>query len=186
MTSTGRFHFYTYKEGLLSRLAHDLRLSLARYTITLDSGRIVATFDPRSLTVDGVVHRGDLDADALSESDRAKIEATIQGEVLHTSLHPEVRFEGTVKHEGNWRFVATGTLLLNGRSVELSVPITLGDSVRLDLELIPSRWGIAPFRAMAGTLKVQDRVRVVVELPVVTDTLSSSSWQAARCSWTSP
>lgn len=186
MTSPVRFHLYTYKEGLLSRLAHDLRLSLHRYTINFDNGHVTGTFDPRSLSVDGVVHRGDLDPGTLSDSDRKKIEATIQSDVLHTSQHPEVRIEGTVKHESNWRFALTGELHLNGRTQSLVVPVTLGETVRLDLELVPSRWGIAPFRAMAGTLKVQDLVRVVVELPVPQDGPSSTNWQQARCSWTSP
>jgi hypothetical protein len=31
-----------------------------------------------------------------------------------------------------------------------------------ELELAPSQWGIKPFRALGGTLKVQDRIRVAV------------------------
>ena len=48
-------HVFTFKEGLLSRLAHDLRLSVTHYDIELRAGRVRARFDVASARVDGVV-----------------------------------------------------------------------------------------------------------------------------------
>jgi len=186
MTSTGHIHVYTYKEGLLSRLAHDLRLSLHRYSINVDCGRVTATFDPRSLSVDGAVHHGEVDTTTLSESDQRKITATLQDEVLKCDAHPEIRLEGVVTHQGNGRFSLRGQLSLHGSSIELEIPVTLGEQVRGDVEIVPSRWGIAPFRAMAGALKVQDRVRVVLVLPVAASAINASTWQGANHTWSCP
>ena len=186
MTLPRHIHVYTYKEGLLSRLAHDLQLSVDRYSISFDSGRVTATLDPRSLRVEGAIHRGALDKQTLSESDERKIAATLQSDVLRCDTYPEIRFEGAVTHQGNGRFVVRGQLSLTGRSAEVELPITLGHEVRGDFEVVPSRWGIEPFRAMAGALKVQDRVRVVFVLPVDTAALNSANWQQAKCTWSSP
>jgi hypothetical protein len=35
----------------------------------------------------------------------------------------------------------------------------------VEVPLVPSRWGIAPYRALAGALKLQDRVIVRLSLP---------------------
>lgn len=186
MQSSAHVHLYTYKEGLLSGLAHDLRLSVQRYTIDFDCGRVTASFDPRSLRVDGAIHRGDLDSRTLSETDQRKIVATLEKEVLRCAAYPEIRFDGAITHQGNGRFMVRGQLSLTGRSVEVELPLTLGGQVRGDIEIVPSRWGIEPFRAMAGALKVQDRVRVAFVLPVDTALLNSTSWQQAKCKWSSP
>ncbi len=186
MPVPGRISLYTYKEGLLSRLAHDLRLTVERYTITLDHGRIRAEIDPRSLHVDGVVASGELRQDVLSDSDRRKIGATLADDVLACASHPEITFEGEVKHSESFRYLVQGQLRLAGKVAEIEVAMTLGDRVRGEIELKPTRWGIAPYKAMAGALKVQDRVRVVIDLPVDTQALSATSWNAATCRWSNP
>lgn len=185
MTLPGRITIYTYKEGLLSRLAHDLRLTVNTYAVTLAEGHITATMDPTSIRVDGAVHQGALDERTLSDSDRKKIENTLVQDVLRCRQYPEIRYEGAVIHDGNGRFTARGKLSLAGREVELEIPITLRDRVRGDLEIVPSRWGIAPFRAMAGALKVQDRVRVVFDLPAEPQTVNPTDWQHVNNQWSS-
>lgn len=185
MSVPSRISLYTYKEGLLSRLAHDLRLTVQRFSIELDQGRVTARFDPRSLHVDGVVSNGDLHEDVLSERDRKQIGATIIDDVLRCGAHPEIQFEGDVTHSETFRFDVRGQLRLTGQTVMIEAALTLGDRVRGDLELKPTRWGIAPFKAMGGALKVQDRVRVVIDLPVEDHGVTATGWNATKYRWSS-
>jgi hypothetical protein len=40
----GTVHVFTFKEGLLARAAHDLRLRLERFRVSLDQEALVAIF----------------------------------------------------------------------------------------------------------------------------------------------
>ena len=51
---------FTFKEGLLSPVAHDLRISVTRFSVLLDGARstVTATFDTGSLLVDTAMKDG--------------------------------------------------------------------------------------------------------------------------------
>ncbi|MBP9113611.1 MAG: YceI family protein [Polyangiaceae bacterium] len=158
-----RFRVYTYKQGLLSALGHDLVLEARKFTIELrDDGTCLATLDPNSLRVVGAVH-GDR-VESMKPSDCDTIEKAIRNEVLHTSRYPEIVIEGT--YEGG---TFKGTLSLKGvaRPLTLSARET-GDSRKIEYSFAPSEHGIPPYKAMLGALKIEDRVRVEVEVPVST------------------
>ena len=54
---------------------------------------------------------------------------------------------------------------MRGRTQEISVKISRADQrYQGSVELIPTRWGIPPFKAVGGTIKLQDRVRVEFDL----------------------
>jgi hypothetical protein len=57
----------TYKEGLLSAVAHDLKLAVTKLSIEFDpdSKKIDATFDPTSLTVHCAMKDGEERLDTL-------------------------------------------------------------------------------------------------------------------------
>jgi hypothetical protein len=85
---------FTFKEGLLSRVAHDLRLHVERFTITREGDELLARFEPASIVVDGVMHGESLDAHELGQRDRTKIAQTIRDDILRTRQHPSVEFRG--------------------------------------------------------------------------------------------
>ena len=154
---------FTYKDGLLARLAHDLRLSLRRFELVREGDEIRGKFWPDSLVVDGVVGRGgELDARALSESDKKKITGNIAEHMLDLARFPEVGFAGKVIEQR----AVEGTLTLVGRAVPIKVAVrAAGGRLLGEVLLVPSRWGIAPYRALAGAIKLQDRVLVKLDLP---------------------
>src|SRR5262249_31938193 len=96
--------------------------------------------------------------------DRAKIERTMADDVLELRRHPVATFEGSIDR-ATMRVV--GKLSLHGRTVELPAFVVRDDGSQLAMEVAfaPSRWGIAPYRALAGALKLQDRVVVKLVLP---------------------
>jgi YceI-like domain len=154
---------YTFKEGLLSKLAHDLRLSVTRFEIRARGTEISARFEARSLRIDGVMKDGKLALGEPSEGDRRKIQDNLLGDVLRASDYGEIKFAGrTPSREPP--FAIDGELTLCGVTRPLRAMLVLrGERLEGELELVPSQWGIKPFRALGGTLKVQDRVKVAIQ-----------------------
>ncbi|MFO0635069.1 MAG: YceI family protein [Nannocystaceae bacterium] len=160
-----RVAIFTYKEGLLSRFAHDLRLRCERFELTLGGTALRGRFELGSLRVEGAMQSGRIALGVLSQSDLGKIERTIADEVLETGRFREAELEATVT-DPHGSAAIEGRLNLHGRTLPLPRTLVRREQGLLvaELELVPSRWGIAPYRALGGALKLQDRVTVRVEL----------------------
>lgn len=158
----GTVHVFTYKDGLLSRLGHDLRLSVHRFEITIDGDDVTASFDAASLQVDGAVKRGGrIDTKALSRKDVRDTLENTEKKVLHSKSHPQIRFTGQLG-DGELR----GDLRLVGLTRGVVVPFRkVGGRLVGEVELVPSRWGIPPFKALMGALRIIDKVKVGFDLP---------------------
>jgi polyisoprenoid-binding protein YceI len=160
-----RVYVFTFKEGLLSRLAHDLRISVTRFELRIEQGRVDARFDASSLRVDGVARRERVDATGLSADDKAKIEATIRNDILHAARHPEVRVTGALRRTDG-SLTVDAELHLHGHSQELRLPVrSEPQRTFVEVELKPSKFGIPPYKAVAGAIRLQDRIVIRVEFP---------------------
>jgi polyisoprenoid-binding protein YceI len=167
--STAECLVFTFKEGLLSKIAHDLKIQVSRFTVTIDDATqaITAELDARSLRVLGAVKDGRDDAHALSEGDKAKIAGQIVDDVLHASEYPAVRFASTaVTARADGGYDVTGNLTLHGvtRLVSTRTQLENGRQVA-ELVIHQPDYGIKPFKALMGTLKVQADVRVRCSIP---------------------
>jgi len=161
----GTVHVFTYKDGVLSRLGHDIRLSLSGFEVEVDGERVDGRFRTTGMVVDGAIRGGRLDADTFSAKDLRDIRDNIDDKVLHTRRHPEARYTGTVRDDGD-RVVVRGTLHLVGRSRAVEVVARReGGRLKGKVELTPTRWGIKPFKALLGSIRIQDRVDVQIDLP---------------------
>lgn len=152
---------FTYKEGLLSAIAHDLELSVTDFTIELDEGSdgvtLDARFSPSSLRVVRAV------TGSISERDKATIEKNIQEEVLHTRRHSEIRF----RYQGPKADTVTGQLSLHGQERPQRVSIRSEANQRIaEATIHQPDFGIKPYTAMMGTLRIRADVRVVVTTTV--------------------
>lgn len=157
----GTLHVFTYKDGLLARLAHDLRLRLERFELKADGTKLSATFYADSLTVEGTVRQGQLDPNELSAKDKDKIRENMREEVLHTDRHPTATFQGQATERGAGRWSVQGELTLVGKTAPVTFDARLdGGRYVGELELTPSRWGIPPFKALGGAIKLQDKLKV--------------------------
>jgi polyisoprenoid-binding protein YceI len=156
-------HVFTFREGLLGKLGHDLRLSLSRFDIRARGSEIVAQFEPSSLSVDGAVVNGRVDASVPSAADRKKIHDTLCSEVLRTREHPEVRLQArTTSRVPPYRISGTLTLCGVSRTINLVLE-DKGERLIGALEINPSHWGVKPYRALGGALRVSDRVIVSID-----------------------
>ena len=157
---------YTFKEGLLSKVAHDLKIRVTQFELSVEDGAVKGTFDPSSLRVVCARKDGRDDPSALSESDKAKIEQHIRKDVLEVKRYGSIVFASTdVAIEGD-RAAVKGELTLHGVTRPIVAQVARdGGSWTTEVPLHQPDFGIKPFSAMLGTLKVQPDVRVALRIP---------------------
>jgi len=162
---TPLLYVYVYREGLLARLGHDLRLVVPRFEITLAGDRVTARFEVPSVRVDGAADGDSIKVNALSEADKTSIREKIRGGVLHADRWPEVRLEGSLIPHAEHPVVRARVTIMGRTEVE-DVPVSRTAGVlRVNTVMTPSRWGIKPYKALAGAIRLQDRWRVQLYLP---------------------
>ena len=71
--NNGKIELYTYKDGLLSSIAHDLLIELTKFEIKINAQQISARFWLESLVVRGAMYQGILNSKELSPKDIEKI-----------------------------------------------------------------------------------------------------------------
>lgn len=163
---------FTFKEGLLSAVAHDLKLRVTRFSIAVDdeTRAIDATFDASSLRVVSAMKNGAEALGALGESDRRKVEESIAGEVLEPGKFPEIRFvsESVDEDAGGGGYRVRGKLTLHGKTRDVSFSTRSdGEGQVCEISIHQPDFGIKPYSAMLGTLKIKPDVIVRAALPGV-------------------
>jgi hypothetical protein len=159
---------FTFKDGLLSPIAHDLRLRVGRFSLEVDetTSAIVARFDPSSLSVDVPMKDGAENPTALSTADKQKIADQIREDVLHSTRYSQIEFRGRVSRaRADGGHDLEGELSLHGVTKPIFAQTRLaGGRQQLELTLHQPDFGIVPYRAMLGTLKIRPDVTVRVTL----------------------
>lgn len=158
-------HVYTYRAGLLARLAHDLRFTVWRHELSVQGRHVRGHCDADAFRVDGVVTARGLDKRRLSFNDRQMITTAIREDVLHIAEHPRVEFDGEVTGDMPGPLQLAGTLHLHGQSRGLRAPVEVrADRLCTTFELRPSDFGVPRFKALGGAITVRNRVRVAIEI----------------------
>lgn len=164
---------WTYKEGLLSKVAHDLCLRATewRAPATLEGGRIAVevVVPVGGLRVQGQVKDGQVTP--LKDKDQRDIEANLVGrDVLDAARFPEVRFTGGVDvPAGGGDARVDGQLTVHGSTQPVTLQVAVREAadrwvVSGEVRFRQTTFGVKPYSAMFGTLKVQDELRVSWEL----------------------
>jgi polyisoprenoid-binding protein YceI len=159
---------FSYKDGLLARLAHDLKLQVERFSIEVDDSthQIKATFDPSSIQVVCAQIDGRDDGSTLSRGDKKKIYDNITKDVLRTRKHPEIRFDSTNVVERGEGFAVEGTLQMHGKSRNMQASVRAdGDRWVTEVQVHQPDFGIKPYSAALGALKVKPDVLVRLSVP---------------------
>jgi len=137
---------FTFKDGLLSPLAHDLKIRVTKLEIADKR----AVFDASSLRVESA-------GGPLPKHFYGEIEKNIREDVLRSARFPQIVFEASEVGETE----IVGKLTLCGVTREIRLP-RRGNLV--EYELNQPDFGIKPYTAMLGTLKVKPVVKVQVTL----------------------
>lgn len=155
-------HVFTYRDGLLAKLAHDLRLHVRAFEIRVEGGAVRAWFDTHSLAVDGVAHGERVETGSPSPEDRRQIEQTLRREVLQSDQYPRIELSGTLQLQEAGAEVHA-TLRLHGHEQTLRIPVRpAADGLCADITFAPSDFGIKPYKALGGAIRTADRVRIRV------------------------
>ena len=159
----GTLSVRTLRAGAASKAGHNLLIEVAAWSGSIEVGEdgvpssVELTADSRSLKV----LEGTGGISPLSDNDKAGIAQTINDEVLKGT---EIRFRSSsVDGEGD-RLSVDGQLELSGRRHPLTFELTRSADGRLSGAAVvkQSSWGMKPYSALFGTLKVVDEVTVEV------------------------
>jgi polyisoprenoid-binding protein YceI len=119
--------------------------------------------DPRSLQVlEG--HRG---VKPLSDSDRTEIRSNIDEKILRGQ---PIEFSSNSVEVSADRISVRGDLTMAGTTKPATFELRLAGDGRISgtLPVTQSEWGIKPYRAFMGALKVRDTVEVVLDAALPT------------------
>lgn len=168
--SSGSCRVFTFKQGLLSAVAHDLEIEVTDWSLEIadDGDSLTARFDPRSLRVLHAVVDGRPSASALSDKDKRKIESNIVADVLEVKRHPgPIELRSTeIDDRDDGSATVRGTLRLHGREREVTIEVRVDSDERVArARLHQPDFGIQPYSAMLGTLKIKPDIEVELRVP---------------------
>ena len=161
---SGRLLVKTSRTGLGSKAGHDLTIEVTRW-----QGRAtVDTAEPAnsSVSVDADVDsfeviEGTGGVKPLSDSDRAEIKKTLREKILQSSRYPSITFRSTKVSGTPESFTAQGDLSIAGTTNPATVRGGITDGrARGDTTIAQTQWGIQPYSAFFGALKLADEVAV--------------------------
>ncbi|HXD63995.1 MAG TPA: YceI family protein [Solirubrobacteraceae bacterium] len=161
----GKLIVRTRKGGAASKAGHNLRIEVERWGATaqfaddLAQSVLELSADSTSFTVvEGTGGMKSLDGD-----DKEGIAQTINQEVLKGT---PITFKSTaVRPDGEDRLHVTGDLeLVNGVNL-IAFDLTVADDGRVtgSATVKQTEWGMKPYSALFGTLKVTDEVGVEID-----------------------
>lgn len=155
-SSSAEILVFTFKEGLLSAVAHDLKLKATRFTLEVEGDAARLEVEAASLRVVTAMKDGVELPSAIAPSKFAEIEKNAFGEVLETKRYPLIQFVTTQVTETE----VVGKLTLHGQTREVRGRRS-GQSAEFRVD--QRDFGMKPFSAMLGALKVKPGLTVKVK-----------------------
>jgi polyisoprenoid-binding protein YceI len=155
----------TRRAGAAAKAGHDLLLRVRSWDATLVVGEDHAETSMR-LSADSTslhVVEGTGGIQELRDDDVANIEQTIDDEVLRRR---DIEFTSTrVGPSGDGRLHAEGRLTLAGETAPIGFDLKVGDDGSLEARAVVTQtdWGVKPYTALWGALKVADDVEVMLQ-----------------------
>ncbi len=171
--NSGKVSAYTYKSGLLSKIAHDLLIDVTDFKVNVDvpeeggfaSGSLGLEIQTNSLKVDCAMKDGERNPGTLKEKDIADIEADMAKKVLHPDKYPTASFSSKSIQENGDSYHVSGELSLHGVTKPVDFDIdTSGGGLKGRFTIIQTDYKIKPFKAMMGTLKIKDEMDIGFDL----------------------
>ena len=161
-----RLSVHTSRKGAAAKAGHDLVIHVTAWEGTLEIGeepsatRIDLGADASSLRV----HEGTGGIQALGDDDKASIHQTIDDEVLKGH---DITFRSTgARHaDDGGRISVEGDLTLVGTTRPIAFDVAIDGDGKLSATAVvtQSEWGIKPYTALFGALKVADEVEIVLD-----------------------
>jgi polyisoprenoid-binding protein YceI len=160
----GRLLVKTSRTGLGRRAGHDLTIEVTEWAanavVDPNGSSVTVTVDVDSFAV----REGAGGVKPLTDGDRGEIKETIQQQILETARFPKITFRSTQVAGGPESFTIEGDLTIR----DVTRPVTVrgaadGDRVRGGATIVQSQFGIKPYSAFFGALKLADEVEIVFD-----------------------
>ncbi|MGH9078408.1 MAG: YceI family protein [Acidimicrobiales bacterium] len=151
-----------------AKLAHDLVLSPSRWSgsVNVDADNPAASsanlsVDARSIEI--LEATGGIKG--LSDKDRRDIAKNIDEKVLQTGKYPELTFESTQVSGAEPNFSVAGRMTIAGSTQPVTLALSVsGTQVAAKTTISQKQFGIKPFSAMLGAIKLRDDVELELNL----------------------
>jgi polyisoprenoid-binding protein YceI len=158
--SSAQVLVFTFKEGLLSAAAHDLKLEVTKFTVDVEGTSVRAELDATSLRMVTPMKDGRENEGSIPRMLYGEIEKNTATAVLDVARYPGISFVSTQITETE----VIGRLTLHGQTKDVKGRRS-GASAEFSFD--QRDFGIKPYSAMLGTLKVKPVLTVKVTLPTV-------------------
>jgi polyisoprenoid-binding protein YceI len=164
----GRIVIRTFRDGLAAQAGHDLIIDVTRWSgeITVNDDKTLASVQARIDMTSWVVREGSGGLKPLTDADRRDITATAR-RLLSVDRHRDAEFVATRFHQTDGEGGSMdGTLTLRGlaRPLQLRFAQISPGRYRGTGTVVQSAYGIKPYTAFLGALRVRDAVDVEVEV----------------------
>ncbi len=160
---SGKLEVRTYRDGIAQKVGHDLILDVGTWEGTVEVG---GDGQPTSVTLQAdsgslQVREGVGGVKPLTDKDTADIRKSIDEKIL---LRQPISFRSTAVETAGGLTVR-GELTIVGHQRPESFELELGEDghVTGTLPVVQSEFGIKPYKAMMGALKVKDAVEIVLD-----------------------
>ncbi|WP_020575441.1 YceI family protein [Actinopolymorpha alba] len=165
---TGRLLLRTGRQGVASKVGHDLTIEVTDWLAQVN----VPSDTPEDATVTARVEMGSLrvregtgGVKPLSDKDRQEIETNAR-KILEVDHHPAAAFESSQISVDGAGWTVKGSLTIRGVAVpvELTVREEAPQSYRGTGVIVQTAYGIKPYSAFLGALKLRDEVEMEFEV----------------------
>lgn len=165
---SGRLQVLTGRTGLGARAGHDLVIEATSWDcqVTVNPADPAQSSVTVAVDVDSFeVREGKGGVKPLTDSDRSEIKRNIREKVLYTSRFPKITFRSTSVSGSPEALTIEGELTITGVTRPATVQGAVSDdgSVRGRTTVVQTEWGIKPYSAFFGALKLADEVAVEVD-----------------------
>src|SRR6185312_14799544 len=170
---TGRLLIRTYRTGLGSRAGHDLTIEVTVWHGTAAVGADAAASSV-ALRIDAdsfEIREGRGGIKPFTNADRADIRKTIRG-LLDTARYPSITFASSGLRGVQRDLSVEGGLTIRTATHPVLVRGSIDESsgkphLRATAQVVQSEWGIKPYSAFLGALKLRDAVDIDVNATLV-------------------
>jgi polyisoprenoid-binding protein YceI len=165
----GTLFVRTGRKGAAAKAGHDLSIEVTAWSATVEAGA-----DPAQTLLELTAEAGSLRVregtgglQSLGDDDKDNIRKTIDDEVLKGTAIA-FRSTGVSTSEDGARLNVDGELELFGKARPITFELSVGSDGRLtgSATVKQSDWGIKPYSALFGALKVADEVVVAIDARV--------------------
>jgi hypothetical protein len=154
----------TYREGIAQKVGHDLILGVNNW-----QGALVLNGSTSSISLD--VDSGSLQVieghngvKPLSDKDRGEIVKNIDAKILRKQ---PISFRSTQVERSANGLSVQGNLSIGSETRAVAFELAMdGNRVQGIVPLVQRDFGIKPYSAMMGALKVRDDVEIVIDAPL--------------------